>query len=169
MVKESGFYLVMAASGMDIKTIILDSPGGLMYEASIIAGYLDDAGVSVLVEKGTMCVSACAYAAIRAKSIDLQGKLVFHPPFFPIVSTTDSLYSIIHMSNTLTLDLATWFLDAGYSISLLELIFKDTSNENFMVFDNYDNLIKFKSNNAQYLPDNFTELYTITSSETLFK
>lgn len=165
----AGVYLVMAASSIDTRTIILDSPGGMMYEASVVASYLRDNDVTVVIEKDTMCVSACAYAAMTAKKLVVDGKLVFHPPFFPMVSTTDSLYSIIHQSNSLTLDLAKWFLDAGYSLSLLKIIYETTDNTEFMVFESADNLYKFKSDNVLYLPENFTEYFSIVQGEVLFK
>lgn len=169
MEEGAGMYLVMAAAGIEAKTVILDSPGGLMYEAAIIASYLEETGVAVVIEKDTMCISACAFAAMRSENLIINGKMVFHPPYFPVVSTNDSLYSIIHTSNILTLDLAKWFLDAGYSLSLLKLIYDDTDNQKFMVFDSYEALSKFKSTDILYLPEDFSNYYDIVQGETLFK
>jgi hypothetical protein len=163
--KMSGLHLVMSASEVGAKTIILDSPGGLMVEASIIANYLRDSGVSVIIEKDTMCVSACAYAAMTAEKLTINGKLAFHPPFFPTINTSESLYSIIHRSNSVTLELSKWFLNAGYSLSLLKIIYDNTNNTEFMVFENAGDLHRFKSSDILYLPENFEEYFSIVQSE----
>lgn len=169
LVDGAGLYLVMAASSSETKEIILESSGGLMNEAAILASYLEESGVSVLIEPNTMCISACAYAVMKAKTIDIQGKVVFHPPFFPSVSTTETMYSIIHSSNLLTLELVKWFIDSGYSLSLLKIIYDQTNNDKFMVFDSVEDLLKFKSSDLLYVPENYDSYYEIITNQALFK
>jgi len=168
-VEQAGLMLVMSATSMDTKTLIISSPGGLMSEAAMVGLYLADANVRVIIEKDTMCVSACAYAIMKAPDVDIRGKVVFHPPYYPYVPTEETLYSVLHSSSMMNLELVSWFIESGYTLEFLKLIHETTDNQTFMVFDNFESLKKFKSNDISYLPDNFTEYYTIMTGDELFK
>ncbi len=168
-IEKAGVMLVMAATSMDTKTLIISGPGGLMTEAAIIGKYIESTGVNVIIEKDTMCVSACAYAIMKAEHVDIFGKVVFHPPYFPYIPTEETLYGILHSSNMMNLELVSWFIDSGYTIEFLKLIHESTNNQTFMVFDNFESLAKFKSEDMNYLPEDYTNYYVLMTANELFK
>ena len=63
------------------KQLLLDSPGGLVAEAFLMAEIMHDAGVSTVVPKGALCASACAsvlFVSGRYRTVDKGGALAIH-------------------------------------------------------------------------------------------
>jgi hypothetical protein len=61
--------------------------------------------------------------------------------------------------------LARLFVSAGYTISFVELINDKTDRSTFIVFDNIENLYKFKNTGEDQLPKDFEILYTVEEKQ----
>lgn len=165
----SGLISVMALTSQPIKNLIIQSNGGLMTEAIMLGKLIKAANMNVIVEENTMCVSACAFAVMTSKNIELHGKLVFHTPYYPAVSSEMTLYELSRSSSLMTLELSHWFIENGFSLKLLKIIYDQTNNEKFMVFTDSDDLMSFKSEDYMFLPENYTEKYEILDEKVIFK
>lgn len=163
--QNSSFKLLEALATTDAKYLDIESPGGLMGEALIVSDYLGKNDITVKIKKDSFCISACAFAILKAKTIHLDGTIKFHSPYIPFVPTDISLYEILKTSDTYTLKLAKLFVSSGYSISFVELINDKTDRRTFMVFDNIENLYKFKNAGKDELPRNSETLYTIEEKQ----
>lgn len=165
----SGISLIMAITTYPFKNLIIESNGGLMMEAIMLGKLLQSTDMTIIVEKDTLCVSACAFAIMGADDIKLDGSLVFHAPYYPTIPTNEPLYDVFRNTSLLTLELTEWFLQNGYSLSFLELMYENTNNEVFMVFNSIEDFESFKTENALELPENYTEKYLLLEDSVIFK
>lgn len=163
--EKSAFKLVEALAVTDAKYLDIGSPGGLMSEALLIGDYLGKNGITVKIRKESTCISACAFAVLKAKTIQLDGTIKFHSPYIPFVPTEMPLYEMLKTSDRYTLKLAKLFVSAGYTISFVELINDKTTRSTFMVFDDIENLYKFKNTGEDLLPKDFETLYTVEEKQ----
>lgn len=62
----------------DVKTLVLGSPGGSVYEALQIAGIVNDLGISTYVPADAVCASACAFIFFAGKSRWSNGSVGVH-------------------------------------------------------------------------------------------
>ncbi len=148
----SGLLSVMALTSYPIENLIMESNGGLMSEAIVLGKFLQVTDTKLIIEENSLCVSACAFAVMAAKELDLKGKLVFHTPYYPSISSEMSLYDLSKVSSLMTIELVHWFVENGYSFKFLKLMYDLTSNERHMVFSNIDDLTSFKSDDISFLP-----------------
>lgn len=143
----SGMMIIDAMEAVDTKNLLIDSIGGMLSEGYVLGKYIDQEDISVYIPENGVCISACAYAVMRSDYIENKGKgLFFHTPYLPIIETTESIQGIINGNQQMVLEITRWFIDAGYSMDLLELIFGSTNRNTFVVFENIENLEEFKVN-----------------------
>ena len=163
--EKSAFRLVEALAVTDAKYLDIGSPGGLMSEALLIGDYLGKHDITVKIGKESTCISACAFAILKAKSIQLDGTIKFHSPYIPFIPTEMPLHEMLKTSDMYMLKLARLFVSSGYTISFVELINEKTDRSTFMVFDNIENLYKFKNTGEDLLPKDFETLYTVEEKQ----
>jgi hypothetical protein len=63
------------------KQLQLDSPGGLVAEAFLMADIMDDVGVTTIVPRGALCASACAsvlFVSGKYRTVEKGGALAIH-------------------------------------------------------------------------------------------
>jgi hypothetical protein len=65
----------------NIETVVLDSPGGAVYEGLQIAAMIHDKGLSTFVPENALCASACAYLYFAGKERIAEGDLGVHQFF----------------------------------------------------------------------------------------
>lgn len=65
----------------DVLVVNMAGPGGDFYAGLSIGRSIAAEGASVLISEGKECVSACAFAAVGADKLSIQGKLLFHVPY----------------------------------------------------------------------------------------
>lgn len=163
--ESAAFSLVEALSIQKPKTLVMISPGGEMQASLIIGTYLKNSDVEVLIRENTECISACAFAVMASKQLQVNGNLLFHTPYFPVVSTADSLNDLFLMSSISHVALVEWFLANGYTLEFYRRILENTSNKTFLNFTSTDDLLKFKSDDPlAVLPDGETP-YTVVTLE----
>lgn len=143
----SGIMIRDAMEAVNTQNLLIDSTGGMLSEGYVIGRYIDENDVNVYIPENGVCISACAYAVMMSDYIENNGKgLFFHAPYLPIVETTESIQTIVESNQQMVLEMTRWFIDAGYSMDLLELIFGASNRNTFIVFENIENLEEFKVN-----------------------
>lgn len=92
------------------KTICLDSPGGYLNEAILIAKYLIENYIGTRVDSGASCLSACAWVfmagstagdedrTLISRSMHPNGKLGFHAPSLTVPESVEITPNIISKS-----------------------------------------------------------------------
>lgn len=163
--ESAAFSLVEALSIQKPKTLVMISPGGEMQASLIIGTYLKNSDVEVLIREDTECISACAFAVMASDQLQVNGNLLFHTPYFPLVSTTDSLNDLFLMSSISHVALVEWFLANGYTLEFYKRILENTSNKTFLNFTSTENLLKFKSNDPLAVLSDDETPYTIVTLE----
>jgi len=94
--------------------------------------------VIVTVPKGKACISACAFAAMGAGHLRVDGKLMLHRPFIPGIPSMVTLEeSLAHMGKGYLLT-AYYLEDMGYSRNIMNNLMEYTSPCKFMVYENLE-------------------------------
>ena len=161
----SSFKLIEALLVLKPKYLDIDSPGGLMTEALMLGDFISQTDIIVVVDKGNECTSACAFFIISAPQIQLTGKIRFHSPYLPQVDATMPLVDIMKKTDIIMLGLIGWFIEFGYTVGLVEIITLNTDLDTFVVFDNVENLYKFKNADHISLPDDYESLLTVEDEQ----
>jgi len=65
----------------EVDTVYMEGPGGDYYAGLSLGRTLRKAEVRVIIPSGKACISACAFAALGAKEVFVDGELWFHVPF----------------------------------------------------------------------------------------
>ena len=81
------FELRRALRDQDIDTIVLASPGGLVFEGLQLAGIINDNGLRTYVPKNASCASACSFMFFAGKERQSDGELGVHQTFSPVGQT----------------------------------------------------------------------------------
>ncbi len=76
--EDDNFELRKALRSHDIKTIVLASPGGSVWEGLTMAGTISDKGLQTYVPEGTVCASACSFMFFAGENRISDGKLGVH-------------------------------------------------------------------------------------------
>lgn len=123
----------------------MHSPGGLAVSGYILAATLEETGTPMVVRAGHACMSSCAYAALRAPELIIEGLLGFHLPYVDLYEVDMTPLDYAAISNGVTLQF-TWFaLNAGYNFQFVSLMALETTPESFMVFTDEDSLYQFRT------------------------
>ena len=78
-IKENdSFYFRKAIRNHNIDTIVLDSPGGSIWEGLSIAGMIFDKELTTYVPSAGRCASACAFMFFAGRNRQASGKLGVH-------------------------------------------------------------------------------------------
>lgn len=81
------FELRRALRDQNIDTIVLASPGGLVFEGLQMAGIINDNGLRTYVPKNAYCASACSFMFFAGKERQSDGDLGVHQTFSPVGQT----------------------------------------------------------------------------------
>ena len=76
--EDDNFELRKALRSHDIKTLVLASPGGSVWEGLTMAGTISDKGLQTYVPEGTVCASACSFMFFAGENRISDGKLGVH-------------------------------------------------------------------------------------------
>ena len=147
--------------------LIMNSPGGLSYEGSKLSRFIKKTGVSVLIKKGTGCMSACAYAAISSPNLVVNGVIGFHMGYLPEFPQTMSIEKYTKVIRASDLDSLGNIAINNYSLMLYAIILRESSRDVFIVFFDENDLLKFKATNLANLitpPPEYQRLYRVMKS-----
>jgi len=76
--ENDSFYFRKAIRNHNIDTIVLDSPGGSIWEGLSIAGMIFDKELTTYVPSAGRCASACAFMFFAGRNRQASGKLGVH-------------------------------------------------------------------------------------------
>ena len=118
--------LVVKASNVlreeEVERIFMWGPGGF-FEMSLQLGHrIKKEGVEVIIPAGKYCISACAFAALGAEKITVDGTIMFHRPYLNYVPTFDNIESIIAHGGKAYIKMARYAEDMGYERRLVDNI-----------------------------------------------
>lgn len=88
--ENDSFEFRKATRNHDIKTIVLNSPGGSVSEGLTIAGMIFDKKLTTYIPSGSICASACAFMFFAGDTRYSAGKLGVHQFYSEKSSTSDS-------------------------------------------------------------------------------
>lgn len=129
----------------EVGTVYMAGPGGHLYEAFKLGRAIAAEGARVIIPAGKDCVSACAFAALAADEIHVDGRLLLHRPFFMAVPVNEDLDSISGHFGIGYLDLAAYLAEHGYPISVTTQIVRGTRYCKFIVVDDAAKLEEAKT------------------------
>lgn len=129
--------------------LVIHSAGGYMVEGYGLGAVLRDAGVRVLIPEGSICLSACAFAAMSADDLIVLGVLGFHTPYINrdlVGDLSEIEIAVIEAESRIQLML--YMSITGYPLTFLEEIVDNTSQSVYMVFETAEDLYAFRSEDA---------------------
>ncbi len=131
-------YKVFTDNAVD--TVYMWGPGGEFYAGLSIGRIINDANVRLIVPYGKECVSSCAFAAIAADRVHIDGAMLFHRPFLIHVPTMTTVEDIAAHFGVAYLDMAGYLIDVmgDDGLQFAKRIIKDTSPCRFLSATNVD-------------------------------
>jgi hypothetical protein len=162
---SAAFNLIEVLSLNNPSSLVMISPGGYMPAALLIGEYIRESGVTVVIRENTQCISACAYAAIGSVNLEINGDLLFHSPYFPTISTTDTISDLFVMSNLATLTMIQWVISNGYTIEFYSEILNLTDLNTFINFTSVEDLYRFKNTDPLDVLESPDQYYTVIALE----
>lgn len=119
----------------DVLSVTLSGNGGEYYAGLRLGGLIKAEGSTVIIPAGTTCVSSCAFAALGADKIIVDGELWFHAPFLMAVPTNVSILEITQMFGRAYVDMVTYLISMGIPTSFGYDIMVQTTTGKFIVID----------------------------------
>lgn len=120
----------------DVAYVYMWGPGGHAEVYLTLGGMLDrETGVTVVIPKGKDCISACAFAAMGADHIQVDGRLMLHVAYYPVVPFFDSLEHISTQIAKFHVKQAFYLEDQGYSRQIMRDLLRHTSHCKFLVYE----------------------------------
>ena len=161
---------IESGTGMHLKRLfmvyqpdvfVISSKGGVVQDAYIIGRHIADHNISVIVEKNSLCMSACAMIVMASDDLTIEGKIGFHTPYLTFLPTEFSIIEALKNHSRDISDFVNYFHENGYSHSLVNDILRQTSKNTFITFDNEQDLISFRTYDIDVRPENYYSLYKI--------
>lgn len=157
--------LVTLYESKRVDRLIMNSYGGYATEGYNIGRFLEDTDITVEIEEGTVCMSACAFAVMTVGNLEINGLIAFHSPYVDYVYTEDTLESVMARERSSAFMMTAYMLHRGYSIALIDAIIRRSSRDRFVVFTNSEDFYRMKVNNPLTLPDDYYSLYQLMGWE----
>lgn len=123
-----------------VDTIYMYGPGGDYYAGLEIGRIIAKSGARVIIPSGKACISACAFSAVGADELHVDGQLWFHRPYTRGVSSMKTIEEIAGEIGTAYLDGAVYLAEMGFHPTILKQILSNTSPCKFIVIDDEDEI-----------------------------
>lgn len=138
----------------EVDTIALASGGGVAYESFDLGSWLSDKKMKVIVPRGQLCLSACAYAFMGGTDYEINGLLGFHNASiggFPENTEWDlnKINSVYVAGQVLGTQASYWFMVNGFHPLLATHIMQKTDREKFIVFGSGEQFNKWYVRNDE--------------------
>jgi hypothetical protein len=113
--------------------LVIESRGGDPEYGFILGAIIRDKNIKVTIERGTYCVSACAYAAAAAKDLELEGSMAFHRTYY---QTGHGLTDKDLFRESIRLGMSTefYFLKIGFPPTFTQAMLEHTSKDRYYIF-----------------------------------
>jgi len=129
----------------EVATAVLSGPGGDYYAGLKMGNMIANEKVTVIVRERTTCVSACAFMALAGERIIVEGRVMFHAPYFQQAPTDVTLLQLAHKFGEGYIDMATYLLRRGSSIYFARQIVTQTTYCKFIAIDSGEAMMDLKS------------------------
>lgn len=149
IVQGDAIRFVQLVNSTNIKTIHLNSPGGVAVEGFNLGYAAKELKVKLVIDDQSVCLSACAIMFLGGEEQELEGLIGFHRSYIP-EEHKDKLSTTEAFANGQGLGVGTtyFFHTMGYTLQLQALITQITNPETFLVFKDLKELNKFKFSGA---------------------
>jgi len=119
----------------EVVTVTLAGPGGDFYSGLRLGRLIREEGAVVVISENTICVSACAFAALGADRVIVDGELWFHAPYIRMAPTTLSILEISQNIGAGYIDMASYLISMGVPTSFARDLLSETTPSKFIVID----------------------------------
>jgi len=119
----------------DVLSVTLSGNGGEYYAGLSLGESIEKEGSVVIIPVGKTCVSACAFAALGADRIIVDGELWFHTPYLTLVPTNVTILEITQMFGRAYIDMASYLVSKGIPTSFGHDLLVQTTTDKFIVID----------------------------------
>lgn len=116
-----------------VDTIYMWGPGGDYYAGLEIGRIIEQSGARVIIPSGKACISACAFSAVGANELHVDGQLWFHRPFTMGVSSMKTIEEIAGAYGAAYLDAAIYLAEMGFPATVTKQILTNTTPCKFIV------------------------------------
>jgi hypothetical protein len=122
--------------GDEIELIEMSGPGGYMSVLPEIVAAVQASGLPVMIPQGARCASACAFAAIAADTVLVQGHLMFHMSFISGYPMDATLHDILNHGQGNALDVTELLASMGFKQDFTAQLIKRTAPSQWFVVSN---------------------------------
>lgn len=142
---EQADKLYQILKNNEVATAVMYGPGGDYYAGLKMGDMLANEGLTVIVKENTECISACAFMALAGENIIVDGKVLFHAPYFSQAPTDVTLLQLAHKFGEGYMDMATYLLRRGSSIYFARQIITQTNSCRFLSVETGEAMMDLKS------------------------
>ena len=132
----------------DVLSVSLSGPGGNYYAGLRLGRLIRAEGSTVIIPVDTLCVSACAFAALGSDRVIVDGQLWFHAPYLTAVPTSASILEITQMFGRAYLDMASYLISVDVPVNFAHDILVRTTTSKFIVIDDGLQIDRIRSTEA---------------------
>ena len=111
----------------NVLVVNMAGPGGVYYSGLTIGNLIRKEGSAVIIPKGKECVSACAFSAMGADKLIVNGALLFHLPYTEGVGTVQTIQKIQQEAGLVYFDMVAYIARQGYPIYFARELLAQTS------------------------------------------
>jgi len=142
----SAFDIANVLSTTGSKQLRMNSHGGFAITGYQLGFYIEENDIDVIIDEGSKCVSACAFAAIRSKNLKINNDgLMFHLPYTTQISIKETLEDF-KKENDISLSLLIRYLrEMNFTLDFIDLIVYGSDINKFIVIESVSDLEHFKS------------------------
>jgi hypothetical protein len=133
-----------AFANHEIDTIYMQGPGGELYAGLEIGRQIRKSGARVIIPARADCVSACAFAAMAAEEIHIDGRMLLHRPYMNAIPTIHSIEEVAAKFGIGYLDTTQYLIDMGYKAHLFKQMLRETSFCKFILVEDAKYIRKAK-------------------------
>jgi hypothetical protein len=144
----------------DVMTVTLSGPGGDYYAGLRIGTFIRKEGSAVIIPTDNLCVSACAFAALGADKIIVDGELWFHTPFLEYVPTSATILEITQMFGRAYVDMSTYLIKMGIPTSFGRDLLVETTSSKFIVIDDGSQIDRMRDTDVLWGEARYTYKYS---------
>lgn len=144
----SAFDIASVLEYSELSELRLNSNGGMLLSAYQLGFYIENNNISVVIDKDSICVSACAFSAIRSKNLVINNEgLLFHLPYTLEMGIHETLEEFKKM-NDVSLSLMIRYLrELNFSLDFIDILVYESGIKRFVVIENIEDIEHFKSDN----------------------
>jgi len=142
---EQADKLYQILKNNEVAVAVMSGPGGDYYAGLKMGQMIANEKLTVIVKERTECISACAFMALAGENIIVDGRVMFHAPYFQQAPTDVTLLQLAHKFGEGYIDMATYLLRRGSSIYFARQIITQTTFCKFIAIDSGEAMMDIKS------------------------